>query len=61
MATTKNTKGKGKDKTPPDPNALRVEVQPDDNRPKSWPHWQPTAHSLPSRCKPMQAVAKSWE
>ena len=30
MATTKNTKGKGK--TPPDPNALRVEVQPDDNR-----------------------------
>ena len=29
MATTKNTKGK--DKTPPDPNALRVEVQPDDN------------------------------
>ena len=30
MATTKNTKGK--DKTPPDPNALRVEVQPDDNR-----------------------------
>lgn len=32
MATTKNTKGKTKDKTPPDPNALRVEVQPDDNR-----------------------------
>ena len=32
MATTKNTKGKAKDKTPPDPNALRVEVQPDDNR-----------------------------
>ena len=32
MATTKNTKDKGKDKTPPDPNALRVEVQPDDNR-----------------------------
>lgn len=30
MATTKNTKDK--DKTPPDPNALRVEVQPDDNR-----------------------------
>ena len=30
MATTKNTKGK--DKTPPDPNALRVEVRPDDNR-----------------------------
>ena len=30
MATTKNTKGKGK--TPPDPNALRVEVRPDDNR-----------------------------
>ena len=30
MAATKNTKGK--DKTPPDPNALRVEVQPDDNR-----------------------------
>ncbi len=29
MATTKNTKDK--DKTPPDPNALRVEVQPDDN------------------------------
>ena len=29
MAATKNTKGK--DKTPPDPNALRVEVQPDDN------------------------------
>ena len=32
MATTKNTKGKTKDKTPPDPNALRVEVRPDDNR-----------------------------
>ena len=32
MATTKNTKDKGKDKTPPDPNALRVEVRPDDNR-----------------------------
>lgn len=32
MATTKNTKGKAKDKTPPDPNALRVEVRPDDNR-----------------------------
>ena len=32
MATTKNTKDKSKDKTPPDPNALRVEVQPDDNR-----------------------------
>ena len=32
MATTKNTKGKIKDKTPPDPNALRVEVRPDDNR-----------------------------
>ena len=32
MATTKNTKGKTKDKTPPDPTALRVEVQPDDNR-----------------------------
>jgi len=31
MATTKNTKDKGKDKTPPDPNALRVEVQPDDS------------------------------
>ena len=30
MATTKNTKDK--DKTPPDPNALRVEVRPDDNR-----------------------------
>lgn len=30
MATIKNTKGK--DKTPPDPNALRIEVQPDDNR-----------------------------
>jgi hypothetical protein len=29
MATTKNTKGKYK--TLPDPNALRVEVQPDDN------------------------------
>ena len=29
MATTKNTKGK--EKTLPDPNALRVEVQPDDN------------------------------
>ena len=29
MATT--TKDKGKDKTPPDPNALRVEVRPDDN------------------------------
>jgi len=28
MATNKNTK----DKTPPDPNALRIEVQPDDNR-----------------------------
>ena len=24
--------GQDKDKTPPDPNALRVEVQPDDNR-----------------------------
>ena len=31
MATTKNTKDKSKDKTPPDPNALRVEVQPDDS------------------------------
>ena len=31
MATTKNTKDKGKDKTLPDPNALRVEVRPDDN------------------------------
>ena len=30
MAATKNTKGKVK--TPPDPNALRVDVQPDDNR-----------------------------
>lgn len=32
MATTKSTKGKDKDKAQPDPNALRVEVQPDDNR-----------------------------
>ena len=31
MATTKNTKDKGKDKTPPDPNALRVEVHPGDS------------------------------
>lgn len=31
MAATKNTKDKGMDKTPPDPNALRVEVRPDDN------------------------------
>ena len=31
MATTKNTKGKDKDKTPPDPNALRVEVHPGDS------------------------------
>ena len=32
MATTKSTKGKDKDKAQPDPNALRVEVQPDDNK-----------------------------
>ena len=31
MATKKNTKDKGKDKTPPDPNALRVEVHPGDS------------------------------
>ena len=30
MATTKSTKGN--DKAQPDPNALRVEVQPDDNK-----------------------------
>ena len=32
MATTKNTKDKGKDKTPPDPNALRVELQHGDSQ-----------------------------
>jgi hypothetical protein len=32
VATTKSTKGKDKDKAQPDPNALRVEVQPDDNK-----------------------------
>ena len=32
MATTKSIKGKDKDKAQPDPNALRVEVQPDDNK-----------------------------
>ena len=31
MATTKNTKDKGKDQTPTDPNALRVEVHPGDS------------------------------
>ncbi|HNN88821.1 MAG TPA: hypothetical protein PKN26_05170, partial [Giesbergeria sp.] len=32
MATTKNTKDKSKDKTPPDPNALRVELQHGDSQ-----------------------------